>query len=61
MCLAKDDADPLNNLVFPISSHDCGRIETERQNATVKRPVKNLSIFDYFLNYLLSLSLHHPE
>lgn len=54
MCLAKDDADLLNNLVFPISSHDYNRIETKRQNDSAKRPIKNLSAFDSVLNFLLS-------
>lgn len=31
MCLAKDDADPLNNLVFPISNHGYSRIETKAE------------------------------
>lgn len=61
MCLTKDDADPLNNLMFPTSSHDYSKIETKRQNAAVKRPVKNLSTFDNFLSCLPSLSFHCLE
>lgn len=61
MCLARDVADPMNNLVFPISSHDYSRIETKRQNAAMKRSVKNLSTFDNFLSYLPSLSFHCLE
>lgn len=52
--LAKDNADPLNNLVFPISGHNYSRTETERQNSVMRRLDNNLYTSDYFL-YLLSL------